>query len=405
MAGLVDCGTELSCLQTKNNSLKCEVCAKQQTDGTSKRCKPCEIRIKNQNTVVTRSLAKKIQPLNNEGNDTCGSEARDCGCSCYEILSVLYEELRDLHAEVKNLKAENEELRDGIKQVRDHVTFVVQGVDRLSNSQGSHNSGKLSKGCDISYRKMVKDSYTVPVKNRYDALCGLEKQKSKNDITQVGREPENVQGYKVNRVKNVQKVKESMTQNTQRPKKQGNVLILGDSHARNTAVLLKDKLCSNYDVSCITKPGAVMSEILRDCDKLCENMTSEDTLIVIGGGNDVAKNEGKKAVLDLYKGLKSTVNTNVYVTGIPHRHDLSNNSCVNTAVECTNSKMAEICKPYLNVKFVDLNFLERSDFTRHGLHLNNTGKRSLCSELAKQIKSQFLGSHNVTCLSHTDFLG
>lgn len=105
-------------------------------------------------------------------------------------------------------------------------------------------------------------------------------------------------------------------------------------------------------------------------------MTPKDTLIVMVGGNDFVRSEGHKAVKNLYKGLKSTANTSVYEVGVPHRHDLTDYSCVNREVKSTNNKLTKVCKSYPNVKFVYLELLIKSNLIRHGLHLNNITKVS-----------------------------
>ncbi|PSN52908.1 hypothetical protein C0J52_02985 [Blattella germanica] len=72
---------------------------------------------------------------------------------------------------------------------------------------------------------------------------------------------------------------------TGKPKKKSSVLVLGDSHARNCAINIKDNLTTNYEVSGIVKPGA--KDITDE-----HNLEENDTIVLWTGTNDISKNAG-----------------------------------------------------------------------------------------------------------------
>jgi hypothetical protein len=70
-------------------------------------------------------------------------------------------------------------------------------------------------------------------------------------------------------------------------KAKSRVLIIGDSHARNCATRLQDILGSEFKVSSFVKPAAQMCEISKTARNEMQSMTSEDSVKVWGGSNDI----------------------------------------------------------------------------------------------------------------------
>jgi hypothetical protein len=79
----------------------------------------------------------------------------------------------------------------------------------------------------------------------------------------------------------------------------------------------------------------------------------------------------------LTKFVHDTQNTNILVVTATHRHDLQESSCVNKETELYNRKLQKIMKIKENVKVIQSK-LSRNDFTRHGMHLNASGKEKNC---------------------------
>ena len=100
-------------------------------------------------------------------------------------------------------------------------------------------------------------------------------------------------------------------------------------------------------------------------------------------------------------GLKHTANfvkmnshTNIILISVPHWHDLSDWSFVNSDVTAFNRKLVKLLKPYKHVIVVKVD-PDKKFFTRQGLHMNNLGKErialKICNLTLFQKGVQFLG--------------
>jgi hypothetical protein len=83
--------------------------------------------------------------------------------------------------------------------------------------------------------------------------------------------------------------------------------------------------------------------------------------------------------------LSALTCTNVVVLSIPTRYDLAHESIVNKEIKKANIDLMRICNRFRNVKVLDIGNLSRNYHTRHGQHLNNSGKKYVMHELSKII--------------------
>jgi hypothetical protein len=115
-------------------------------------------------------------------------------------------------------------------------------------------------------------------------------------------------------------------------------------------------------------------------------LTRKDTVILWGGSNDIAKNEAVSGLGSLRKFVNNKKNTDIVLITAPHRYDLMEFSCVNEEIKIFNRKMHKIMKLKNNVKILDTN-VDRSCYTKPGLHLNRIGKERVMERILNQIKT------------------
>lgn len=162
------------------------------------------------------------------------------------------------------------------------------------------------------------------------------------------------------------------------------ILITADSHGRDCARNILNLASDKYEIEGKVMPGAPTSVILQNCD--LKKLTNEDYAVIWAGANDVAKNEANMAIHCLQNALSTLQNTNVIVTGVPHRHDLPEWSCVNKEIQFTNRKLTKIVKGFHNACFINTPS-DKDLYTAHGLHLNATGKEVMAKSILNSVKT------------------
>lgn len=173
-----------------------------------------------------------------------------------------------------------------------------------------------------------------------------------------------------------------------------NVLLLADSHGRKCAAMLQMKLGDGYQVTSIVKPGASLGNVVSSVETCTKDLSTSDTLIVLGGTNDT-ENLFSDGAFNLEQPIRRVVAaskvTNVILNPIPFRHDKVN---LNPAIQYANNEIHKVVNTCGNKisKNLQINFqierLERNCYSAHGLHLNNFGKKCLVEEWARRITNQ-----------------
>lgn len=150
-------------------------------------------------------------------------------------------------------------------------------------------------------------------------------------------------------------------------------MLIGDSHARGCASKLQEKLKEQYEVTGYVKPGAGATVLTEAAQQEINRLTQEDTLIYCGGTNDIAQNNTSRGIKFIHHYLLKNQHTNIIFMGAPHRYDLMESSIINEETKVFNKKLNNITSKYGHTSVMNID-LAREDFTRHGLHLRNSGK-------------------------------
>jgi lysophospholipase L1-like esterase len=73
------------------------------------------------------------------------------------------------------------------------------------------------------------------------------------------------------------------------------------------------------------------------------------------------------------------------VINAPHRHDLQESSCANSAVKKFNRKLMKYSKAFNNFHILEVENC-RELYTNHGMHLNRKGKEVMVGKIENVIK-------------------
>jgi lysophospholipase L1-like esterase len=151
------------------------------------------------------------------------------------------------------------------------------------------------------------------------------------------------------------------------------VILIGDSHARGCVEKISNYLGNSYEVTRYVNPGTGLEVITNSATKEIDRMTPKDVVIVCGGSNNISKNESIKGFKQVTQFVQNRGNTNVIIMNTPHRFDLEESSCMNKEIEIFNRKLKRIMKIYNHTEVIDMS-VNRDHYTKHGLHMNKTGK-------------------------------
>ncbi|KAG8271110.1 SUMO1 sentrin specific peptidase 8 [Homalodisca vitripennis] len=116
------------------------------------------------------------------------------------------------------------------------------------------------------------------------------------------------------------------------------------------------------------------------------SLDNENPVILLGGTND-SLSDNMQEIYESVENKLITISQNrpVFITTIPIRHDKPFNHPTNQDIQLANNYISEITARNGNVHLLNLNGFRRSDYTRHGLHLNNKGKTKLAHKIIKSI--------------------
>jgi lysophospholipase L1-like esterase len=233
---------------------------------------------------------------------------------------------------------------------------------------------KKSPTCENGNLLIPQQFKPIPaITNRYALLDNLE------ETTKMSHSHSHKETSEVIPIRNKNKKKSLPTI------KKKKTVIIGDSHARGLATEISSSLDNNFEVTGTVIPGARLENIIKLADGEISALGKSDAVIVMGGANDINKNETIIGLAHLRKFVEDRKNTNIMVVPAPHRYDLLGSSCVNREIVVFNRELLRVVKSVGNVKIVQTN-LNRDDFTRHGLHLNLSGKEKVATLIGESIK-------------------
>jgi hypothetical protein len=167
-------------------------------------------------------------------------------------------------------------------------------------------------------------------------------------------------------------------------KKGHKVVVIGDSHARGCAAELIEHVGKSCEVVGFVKPRTGLEVITETATKEISKLTKKDVVVVWGGTYDIAKNAAKKGLDHMVKFVKQNSHTNIVIMRAPHRHDLSDLSCVNNEVKGFNRKLQKMMKIYDNTEILDVD-INREYYTRHGLHMNISGREKMAKKISEAV--------------------
>ena len=128
------------------------------------------------------------------------------------------------------------------------------------------------------------------------------------------------------------------------------IIIIGDSHARGCAGDLLHHVKQQYKVTGYIKPNAGLSELLHTAKSNISKFTKRDITIIIGGTNDIERNQQRKNLTSIGEFLEETQHTNTIFVDVPSRYDLGERPQMNDEIMKYNRKVNKLTQMHGNVK-------------------------------------------------------
>lgn len=172
--------------------------------------------------------------------------------------------------------------------------------------------------------------------------------------------------------------------------------VASDSQGRGLSTILGLENDGKYKIYGICQPGATIQPIMLSITNSTEfkTLSKKDCVVVIGGTNNITQQTCKNKQLFLktyYQYIQDQLqlfsHTNIILSTIPYRYDLSANSNVNELIRDTNLMIRNLTYNQPNIKILDLYLLQSSYHTKHGLHINKRGKKYIAREIINMANS------------------
>ena len=84
--------------------------------------------------------------------------------------------------------------------------------------------------------------------------------------------------------------------------------------------------------------------------------------------------------------VQSHANTNILIMMAPHRYNLKESSCIDKEIYSYTCKLKKMLKLIKHSDVLEITSI-RSDFTKHSLHLNMSGRERMAKLFVKKITS------------------
>jgi len=137
---------------------------------------------------------------------------------------------------------------------------------------------------------------------------------------------------------------------------------------------------------CVVKPGSVTGTLLETVKCVVGKLTTNDILIICSGMNDIDRNYSRNVFKNITNFIKNVNHTNIILTSVPYRYDVTDYSHVSSTIKSFNSKLLKLANIFSHVSINEI-VNNRLSFTEHGLHLNESGEELLSNQLVLHIFS------------------
>ena len=103
----------------------------------------------------------------------------------------------------------------------------------------------------------------------------------------------------------------------------------------------------------MVKPGCELNTFLESANSVLGSLTQRDIILICGGSNDFNTGKGESIIDHIMEFIKTNNHTNIVLTNVPVRYDLSYYSPENKGIRSFNKKFMEIIKEHKQVALIE----------------------------------------------------
>lgn len=316
--------------------------------------------------------------------------------SLNELIKTLNEDLTSANNEIQNLKRHTVQLESMVLKKQETIEIMERQLNSNVNRKNVPSIAKTSSRYDK--RLSMPTTFNTPTsrssmnpgsrgwsseKIGIETFANVTRKKKTSKNTSLPQA--NVNETNSLKVQNRYEVLlDEVSDISDKNETLNKILICSDSHGRGLAWELNQNKVRTHEAVSFVKPGGRAKQVLNCHNIDGERLDKDDVLVIICGTNDVAVNEAEDAVSNIKATLDKVKNTQVVLVDIPNRYDLAEWSCVNKEVRKTNLQLKQLSEDY-KVPLVEVSKADRKLHTRHGMHLNSTGKTWLADQILKKV--------------------
>lgn len=303
------------------------------------------------------------------------------------ISSVPYDVLK---YELQEQQKVNQKLLDQVKQLNELLNLKEVEIINLTDQLNSRPEmvldgdwGRIGKNRPRPRSNTIVQTVgepSVTTQNSFQVLSGEDSECDSDEMCEGGESEQGTRKNKKPRPRGGGKGKTRLKNSIKNHGLKSNLFFEADSNGRGMSHLISQN-SNQLSVRATVRPGAPMRVVVQGANNTlkCLNEAS-DSLVVMGGLNDLTDQgieESVKETAKLLQEAKKLGRSNqIYLVETPYRYD---NLKLNHQIKKQNELLKEVSQ---NSKcpFIHINtFLYRMHYTKHGLHLNPSGKKIVSS--------------------------
>lgn len=364
----------------------CKTCSSEIVDESEESvwCDSCQnwVHSKKECSGIKKTLFKVLGKNDTYTCPSCAVEIKKFNAEIGLSVDQVKKDLIEAKQIIEELEAKNKQLTQDLNVKEVKLIALIERLEGRMDGECGWSAVKPDKCARGVGLDSISKFPPLSTSNSFGVLGGMELKESKPKGANSTRGAKVIEKFRGgNRPKRSRK-----------PKKGKNVIFVADSQGRNCGGIMHEELAgSEWGAQALVNPSATNEQVVDVALSRVRNLGSNDCLVILGGVNSVTTESINKIDTKLDK-LSAELKAHqappsIVVMETPYRYDTGRyNNIISAQNKLLKGKCTSLGWTYLATN----SLLSRSCYTKHGLHLNQTGKEILVS-LVVSLTQNFSG--------------